>query len=65
MKSEFEKIKVVSLLNAIYHAIGAGIFPIIGFISAGAWPTKEQYLVAFGACLGAFAFDIFKQNLKK
>lgn len=65
MKSEFEKINKVKVSNAFYHAIGAGAFPIIGFISAGAFPTKEQYLVALGACLGAFMFDIFKQKVKQ
>lgn len=65
MKSEFEKIKVVSIWNALYHAIGAGIFPLIGFISVGQLPTKEQYLICLGACLGAFASDIFKQQIKK
>jgi hypothetical protein len=65
MKSEFDKINKVKVSNAIYHAIGAGAFPLIGFISAGKFPTQEQYLVALGACLGAFMYDIFKQKIKQ
>ena len=63
MKNEFEKIKVVSIWNALYHALAAVLFPLIGYLGVGKLPIQSEWLILLSVFLGAFFGDIFKRNL--
>ena len=63
-KSEFGKISGVDLLNALYHAIAASLFPFLAYLNRGALPeTREQYIILIGVFLTAFFGDIFKSGV--
>jgi len=62
-KSEFGKIGKTDLLNALYHAIGAFIFPAIAYLSGGRLPTVSEWYILLSVLLSAFCADIFKRSL--
>ena len=62
-KSEFGKIGKTDLLNALYHALGAAVFPAIGYLSAGRLPTIAEGYILTSVFLSAFCADVFKRAL--
>ncbi len=54
-KSEFGKISGVDLLNALYHALVAVIFPFLAYLNKGVLPeTRQEWIIMIGVFLSAF-----------
>jgi uncharacterized BrkB/YihY/UPF0761 family membrane protein len=63
-KSEFGKISGVDLLNALYHAIIAALFPFLAYLNKGVLPeTRQEWIVMIGVFLTAFFGSLFKQGV--
>lgn len=63
-KSEFGKISGVDLLNALYHAIIAALFPFLAYLNKGMLPeTRQEWIVMIGVFLTAFFGSLFKQGV--
>ncbi|MEI7628946.1 MAG: hypothetical protein WCJ80_11940 [Bacteroidota bacterium] len=63
-KSEFGKINVVDILNALYHALVAVIFPFLAYLNKGELPeTRQEWMVMIGVFLTAFFGSLFKQGV--
>jgi uncharacterized BrkB/YihY/UPF0761 family membrane protein len=63
-KSEFGKISGVDLLNALYHAVVAVIFPFLAYLNKGTLPeTRQEWIVMIGVFLTAFFGSLFKQGV--
>jgi len=62
-RSEFGKISGVDLLNALYHAIIAALFPFLAYLNKGTLPeTRQEWIVMIGVFLTAFFGDVFKRT---
>lgn len=60
-KSEFGKINKIDLLNALYHAVGTSIMPVLGYMSAtGTLPVGKDLVIILSAFLSAFFASLFK-----
>jgi len=63
-KSEFGKISKVDLLNALYHAFIAGVFPFLAYLNKGVLPeSRQEWIVMIGVFLSAFFGDLFKSGI--
>jgi len=63
-KSEFGKISITDLLNALYHGLIAAIFPFLAYLNKGCLPeTREQWTMLVGVFLSAFFGDAFKRTV--
>ena len=61
MKSEFGKISGTDLLNALYHAIVAVIFPFLAYLNKGELPTtRQEWIIMAGVFFTAFFGSLFK-----
>lgn len=59
-KSEFGKIKLLDLLNSLYHGVVATIFLAINVFFGASSPTTQDYKMLIGTFLTAFFMSIFK-----
>ena len=62
-KSEFSKINGVDLLNALYHALAAVTFPLVGYLALGRLPNESECFILASVFVGAIAADIFKRSV--
>ena len=63
-KSEFGKISGVDLLNALYHALVAVIFPFLAYLNKGVLPeTRQEWIIMIGVFLSAFFGSLFKRGV--
>ena len=62
-RSEFGKISVVDLLNALYHGVGAVLVPFAGFLGAGRLPEKSELFILLSVFISAITADIFKRGV--
>ena len=63
-KSEFGKISGVDLLNALYHALVASVFPFLAYLNKGVLPeTSQEWIIMTGVFLTAFFGDLFKRGV--
>jgi len=63
-KSEFGKISSIDLLNALYHAFVAGVFPFLAYLNKGVLPeSRQEWIVMVGVFLTAFCGDLFKSEI--
>jgi len=63
-KSEFGKISGVDLLNALYHATVAVVFPFLAYLNKGELPeTRQEWIIMIGVFLSAFFGSLFKRGL--
>ena len=63
-KSEFGKINGVDLLNALYHALVASLFPFLSNLNKGILPENQhEWTIMIGVFLTAFFGDLFKSGL--
>ena len=63
-KSEFGKISGVDLLNALYHALVASVFPFLAYLNKGVLPeTRQEWIIMIGVFLTAFFGDLFKRGV--
>ena len=62
-KSEFGKISGVDVLNALYHALVAVIFPFMAYLNKGILPeTRQEWIIMIGVFLSAFFGSLFKRG---
>jgi hypothetical protein len=62
--SEFGKIKIVDVFNALYYFIGTFLFAISGFLTIGKIPNLQELLPIFGTSLTPALLSIFKSFAK-
>jgi len=63
-KSEFGKISGIDLLNALYHAFVASLFPFLANLNKGLLPeTRLEWIIIIGVFLTAFFGDLFKSGI--
>jgi len=63
-KSEFGKISLVDLLNALYHALVASVFPFLAYLNNGQLPeTRQEWIIMIGVFFTAFFGDLFKSGI--
>lgn len=63
-KSEFGKISGVDVLNALYHALVAVIFPFLAYLNKGILPeTRQEWIIMIGVFLSAFFGSLFKRGM--
>ena len=63
-KSEFGKISGIDLLNALYHAFVAGVFPFLAYLNKGVLPeSRQEWIVMIGVFLSAFFGSLFKRGV--
>ncbi|MFZ4549850.1 MAG: hypothetical protein ACOYN4_20545 [Bacteroidales bacterium] len=63
-KSEFGKISGVDVLNALYHALVAVIFPFLAYLNKGILPeTRQEWIIMIGVFLTAFFGSLFKRGM--
>ena len=63
-KSEFGKINVSDLLNALYYFEGSFLLSLLALTQVGVMPTKAQLITIVSTSLSAGLLNIFK-NLSK
>jgi high-affinity Fe2+/Pb2+ permease len=62
--SEFGKISGVDLLNALYHALVASVFPFLAYLNKGIIPeTRQEWIIMIGVFLSAFFGTLLKQGV--
>ncbi|MFZ4455484.1 MAG: hypothetical protein ACOYOT_04615 [Bacteroidales bacterium] len=63
-KSEFGKISAIDLLNALYHATAASVFPFLAYLNKGELPTtRQEWIMLVGVFLTAFFGSVFKRGV--
>ena len=63
-KSEFGKINVSDLLNALYYFAGSFLLGLLALTQAGILPTKTQLITIVSTSLSAGLLNIFKNMAK-
>ena len=63
-QSEFGKIKLVDVLNAIYYFIGTTITAILAYLQIGRLPTTTELVIAISTALAPAFLSIFKSAAK-
>ena len=59
-RSEFGKIKLLNLFNALYHALMVAIPALIVFLSIGMIPNTEEIYITISTVATAFFGSLFK-----
>jgi hypothetical protein len=63
-KSEFGKINVSDLLNALYYFAGSFLLSLLALTQVGVLPTKAQLITIVSTSLSAGLLNIFKNMAK-